>query len=159
MLRRQGGAHTRQCRPKAEHIKGGLWPPHESCYLSGVRGWPPHRAKRAVAGGWLVLRRPGGTHTRQCTHKAEHAQGGAHKRRSVANARVLLFKRGAGLAPASSEASRSRGLVGAPQARRYTHKAVHTQGGAHKGRSVATARVLLFQRGAGVGPRVKRSEP
>ena len=41
--------------------------------------------------------------------KAVHTQGGAHKRRSVATAGVLLFK----------------GL----QARRYTHKAVHTKGG------------------------------
>ena len=34
-----------------------------------------------------------------------------------------------GLAPASSKASRSRGSVGGPQARRYTHKAVHTKDG------------------------------
>ena len=31
-----------------------------------------------------------------------------------------------------------------PQARRYTVTAVHTQGGTHKRRSVATAGVLLF---------------
>ena len=36
--------------------------------------------------------------------------------------------------------------------------AVHTQGGAHTRRSVATAGVLLFKGGAGAGPRVKRSE-
>ena len=71
-----------------------------------------------------MLHTQGNTHTR-----AVHTQGGAHKRRSVATAGVLLCKRGAGLAPASSEASRSRGLVGAPQARRYTHKAQHTKGG------------------------------
>ena len=46
-----------------------------------------------------------------------------------------------------------------PQARRYTHKAVHTQGGTHKRRSVATAGVMLFKGGAGSGPRVERSEP
>ena len=36
--------------------------------------------------------------------------------------------------------------------------AVHTQGGAHTRRFVATAGVLLFKRGAGAGPRVERSE-
>ena len=41
----------------------------------------------------------------------------------------------------------------------YTHKAVHTQGGAHKRRSVATVGVLLFKGGVGAGPRVERSEP
>ena len=51
--------------------------------------------------GWF-----GGPHTRRCIHKVVHTQGGAHTRRSVATARVLLFKGGAGLAPASSEASR-----------------------------------------------------
>ena len=30
------------------------------------------------------------------THKALHAQGGAHKRRSMATAGVLFFKRGGG---------------------------------------------------------------
>ena len=39
--------------------------------------------------------------------KAVHAQGGTHKRWSVAAAGVMLFK--------------------VPQARRYTQKAVHTQ--------------------------------
>ena len=49
-----------------------------------------------------------------------YTQGGAHKRRSIATAGVLLFK--------------------GPQARRYTHKAVHRGGGgwraneAHGGR-------------------------
>ena len=101
MLQRQGGTHTRRCTHKAEHIKGGLWPPQESCYLRVV---------------W-------------------------------------------GLAPASSEASRSKGLVGAPKARWYTLKAVHTQGGAHKRWSVATAGVLLFMGGARAAPRIERSEP
>ena len=40
-------------------------------------------------------------------------KGGAHKRRSVATEGVLLFT--------------------GPQARRYTHKAVHTKGGAREG--------------------------
>ena len=41
---------------KAEHTKGGLLPPRESCYLRGHR--------------------QGGAHTRRCTHKAEHTKGG-----------------------------------------------------------------------------------
>ena len=50
-------------------------------------------------------------------------------------------------------------LLKGPQARRYTQKAVHTQGGTHKGRSVATAGVMFLKGGAGAGPRVERSEP
>ena len=49
-------------------------------------------------------------------------------------------------------------LFKGPQARRYTQKAVHTQGGAYKRRSVATAGVVLFKGGAGAGPRVERGE-
>ena len=36
-------------------------------------------------------------------------------------------------------------LFKGPQARRCTHKAVHTQGGTHKRRSVATVGVMLFK--------------
>ena len=36
-------------------------------------------------------------------------------------------------------------LFKGPQARRYTQKAVHTQGGTHKRRPVATAGVLLLK--------------
>ena len=50
-------------------------------------------------------------------------------------------------------------LFKGPQARWCTQKAVHTQGGAHKRRSVATAGVMLFKGGAGAGPCVERSEP
>ena len=57
----------------------------------------------------------------------------------MATARVLLFK--------------------GSQARRYTQKAVHTQGGTHKTRSVASAGVMLVKGGARAGPRVERSEP
>ena len=49
--------------------------------------------------------------------------------------------------------------VVAVHTRRCIHKAVHTQGGAHRRRSVATVGVLLFRGGAGAGPRVERSEP
>ena len=144
MYRRQGGAHTRRCTHKAEYTTGGLWPPQEYCYFRGV-----HRAKRAVAGGWLVLHRAS-----RYTHKAVHPQGGAHKRRSVATARVLLFK---GRAGAGSCIERSEPQQGVGWC--SICKAVHTQGGAHKKRSVATARVLLFKQGARVGPRMERSEP
>ena len=66
-----------------------------------------------------VVHREHGAHTRPCTHKC-----GTHKGRSVATAGVVLFK--------------------GPQARRYTHKVVHTQGGTHKRRVLATAGVLLL---------------
>ena len=42
-------------------------------------------------------------------------------------------------------------LLKGPQARRYTQKAVHTQGGTHKRRCVATAGVVLFK-----GPQARR---
>ena len=41
----------------------------------------------------------------------------------------------------------------------HTHKAVHTQGGAHTKWFVATIGVLLFKRGAGAGPRFEGSDP
>ena len=52
------------------------------------------------------------------------------------------------MTPASSAVSRSRGRFGNSHARRCTFNAVHTQGGAHKRRSLATAGVLLFKGGA-----------
>ena len=73
-------------------------------------------------------------------------------------AEVLLFKGGAGLAPALSELSRSKGLIGAPYAKRCTYKAAQTQGGAHKRRSMTTAAVTVFKEGAVAGLRVARSE-
>ena len=58
-----------------------------------------------------------------------HREGGTHTRwttqNAVASAGVMLFK--------------------GPQARQYTQKAVHTQGGTHKRQSVATTSVMLFQ--------------
>ena len=93
-----------------------------------------------------------------------HTQGGAHKRRPVATARVLLCK-GPRARRYTQKAAHTQGgahkrrpvanagvlLFKGPRARRYTQKAVHTQGGAHKRRSVATARVLLFK-----GPQARR---
>ena len=90
-------------------------------------------------------------HTRWCINKAVHIQGAAHTRRCTQKAvcghsKVLFSWGGAGVSPASSAAS------GSPHTRRCTYKAVHTQGVAHKRRSVATAGVLLFRGGAGVSP-------
>ena len=98
----------------------------------------------------------------RCTHKAVHTQGGAHIRRSVATAGVLLFKRGAGVGPcvkrSEPRCTMCGARVGGVHTRRCIHKAVHTQGGAHTRWSVATVEVLLFKGGAGAGPRVEQSE-
>ena len=42
-------------------------------------------------------------------------------------------------------------LLKGPRGKRYTQKAVHTQGGTHKRRSVATAGVMLLK-----GPQARR---
>ena len=79
-------------------------------------------------------KRFGCVHTRRCIHKLVHTQDGAPTRQSVATARVMLFK--------------------GPQARRYTHNAVHPQGTAHCGQLGAYCPrtwVLLFQEAHGVG--------
>ena len=120
----------------------------------------------------LVVHTHGGACTRWWPHKVVHTQDKAHTRRSMATARVLLFK---GVARAGPRIKRSKpsfkqssqgaqcvweGLAqGSAYTRRCTHKAVHTQGGAHPRWSAATARVLLFQGVARVSPRVERSEP
>ena len=70
-----------RCTHKAEHTKGGLWPPQESCYLRGHR--------------------QGGTHRRRCTHKAVHTKGGLWPPQESCYLRGVR-----GLAPVSSEASR-----------------------------------------------------
>ena len=81
------------------------------------------------------------------------AEGGAHKRQSVATSGVLLFKGGTGAGSRVEQSEPKQGEVW-----RSTHKAGHTKGGAHRRRSVATSRVLLFKGGAGAGPRGERSE-
>ena len=55
-------------------------------------------------------------------------------------------------------------VSGSGYGRRGTHKAGHTQGGAHTRRCTqkavnSSAGVLLFKGGAGAGPRVERNEP
>ena len=54
----------------------------------GVRGWPPHRAQRAVCIVGPAVHTQGGAHTRRCTQKAVCSSAG-----------VLLFKGGAGAGP------------------------------------------------------------
>ena len=116
----------------------------------------PAKSARRMYG---LIRQGGSAHKRRCTHNVGRTQGGAHKRRSVATAGVLLFKGGVGAGPRVERSGPKQGGVGGPHTRRCTHKEVHTEGGAHKRRSVATAGVLLFKGGAGAGPRVERSEP
>ena len=58
------GPQARRCTHKAEHPKGGLWPPQGSCYLRGHRQGGAHTRRnkqKAVCG---------------CPHKAEHTKGG-----------------------------------------------------------------------------------
>ena len=118
---------------KAEHTKGGLWPPQESCVIEGATGKAVHtergtytrrNTQKAVCGhrrSHVLLKGP---QARRCTRNAVHTQGGTHKRRSVATTGVMLLK--------------------GPQARRYARNAVHTQGGTHKRRSMATAGVKFI---------------
>ena len=111
----------------AVHTPGGLWPPHESCYLRGMRGPAPASsgASRFVERGGLKGR-VGGAHTRLCIHKAVHTQGGAHTRWSMATAGVLLFNGGAGASPRIKQ-SKLKGRFGGAHTRRCTHKAVFSQ--------------------------------
>ena len=89
-----------------------------------------------------------------------HTQGGVWPRQESCNLRgvqglALVLSEVSRL---SSEASGSNGRFGGPHTTRCIHKVVHTQGGANTRRFVATAGVLLFKGGAGVGPCVERSE-
>ena len=146
----QGSAYTRQCTHKAVHKQGDA---HKRRFVAtagvllfkgGCRGWPLRPAKLAEAREVLAVHTQGGAHIRWCTHKAVHTQGDAHKRRFVATAAVSSFKVGCGgMDPASGEASRGKGRFGGSHTRRCTHRAVHTQGGAHKRRFVATTSLLL----------------
>ena len=98
-----------------------------------------------------MLHKQGNTHTRRSTQKAVCGH-----RRSLCVLRCFFQFYTDAL---RSKASSRRGLVSVPQPRRYTHDAVHTQGGARKRRSVATAGVVLLKGGTVVGARVERSEP
>ena len=57
---------------------------------------------------------------------------------------VLLFKGGVGAGPRVEQSELKQGGSGGPHTRRCIHKVVHTQGGAHRRRPMATAGVLLF---------------
>ena len=104
----QGGAHTRRCTRKA--VRGHR---KSLVILGGCGGGLPHQAKRAI------VHIQGSAYTRRSTYKAVLTQGAAHERRSVATAKVLLFRGVAGVSPASSEASHS------PHTRERIHKAGH----------------------------------
>ena len=94
-----------------------------------------------------------GAYPRRCTHKAVYS----HRKSHVIEGGVR------GLAPASSVASRSVGKVGSCtwNSTRFVirGKMVHTQGGTHRRRSIATAGFMLLKGSAGAGPRVKHREP
>ena len=83
----------------------------------------------------------GGSHTRRCTQRAVHTQGGAHKRRPVATAGVLLYEGATGKAVHTERDTHTRWCAqkAACSHRRslviegVTGKAVHTEGSTHRG--------------------------
>ena len=182
---RVGGAHTRQCIHKGVHAQGGAdtrWGTHQA--VSGHHRRLVFQGG-AMAGPRIEQREPsverselrctmrvgtvGGTHTRRCIRKAVHTRGGAYTRRGMHKA--VHTQGSAYTRQCTHKAVHPQGSAytrqcthkavhtqGGAYTRRCIHKAVRTQGGAHTRRSVATARALLFQGGAGVGPRVKRTE-
>ena len=91
------GAYTQ----KALHTQGGVWPPHEPCYLGGGAGVGPcvKRSEPSIKRSEQGKERFGGAYTRRCIHKVVYTQGGAHTRQSVATAGVLLFEGGVGAGP------------------------------------------------------------
>ena len=93
----QGGAQRRQLVA----IAGAL------SFNGG--GWTPCRAKLAEARGGLAL-----PHTRRCTHKVVHTQGGAHIRRSAATAGVLLSKGDAGVGLRVQRSETKQGVLWHP---------------------------------------------
>ena len=110
-------------------------------YKGGVRGGYKGGGRGGGYGGvWRF------TH-RRCTQRAVHAQGGAHKRRSVATAGVLLFKRRA-----------KRAICRVKRAQAREGLAIHTQGDAHTRRFVATTGVLLFKGGGCGGSHLHRAK-
>ena len=158
---RFGGPHTRRCIHKVAHTQGSANTRRSvgtTRVLSFKGGgvWVGPRVKRSEVKQWEVWR---STHTRRCIHKVVHTQGGAHTRRSVATAGVLLFKGGCLCWPprGAKRAEARGGLAVHTQGGAYTRWC--TQGNAHTRRYAATAGVLLFKGGgAWVAPRVERSE-
>ena len=139
MVHTQGSANTRRSVGTARVL----------LFKGGCLCWPPRGAKQAEARGGLAVHTQGGAYTRWCTHNAVHTQGSANTRRSVGTARVLSFKGGGvWVGPRVKRSEVKQGEVWqSTHTRRCIHKVVHTQGGAHTRRSVATAGVLLFKGG------------
>ena len=98
-VERVGDAQTRRCIHKAVHTQGSLQPPQEFCYARGVQGLAPTLKKVSRLSSEVRLVHNVWGKDWWCAHKAVHTQGGAHTRRSVATARVLLFKVGVGAGP------------------------------------------------------------
>ena len=103
-------------------------------------------AKRAQATGGLAVHTQGGAYTRRCIHKAVHTQG------RLRPPQKSYYLRGGvqGLAPASGEASRSKGRFGGPHTRRCIHNTVQTQG-----RLCAPQESCRLRGGAWASPRVE----
>ena len=112
----------------AVHTQGGVWPPHESCYLRGVRGLGPASSEASCLSSaasrreGLAVHTQGSAYTRWCTHKAVHTQGSMWPRQGSCHLRGL----GAGpyieQSEPSVERSEPRGtgnaFPGAPAVRR-----------------------------------------
>ena len=73
----QGGACTRPCTHKAVHTQGGLWPPQESCYLSGVRGLAS--ASSEVSRLWSAASQRVGAGCQGVDRGAGGGRGGGYK--------------------------------------------------------------------------------
>ena len=141
----QGGAYTRRCTYKAVHTKGRLWPLQESHYL-GACGGVPRIERREPYSTYKAVHTQGGTHTRRCTHKAVHTKG------PLWPPQESCYVGGVWGCPPHGAKRAVVHIQGGAYTRRCTYKAVHTQGAAHKRPFVATARVLLCRRGAGLSP-------
>ena len=139
----KGGAHTRRCTPRAVHRKD------ESCYFRGLQGLPPASSRCETKQG-LVW---------QSTGKAVHTCVRCTQMAVYVHCRNLLSKGGMGLASALSEASRSKGRFGGPQARQCIYKAVRTLDGAHEGRCTQKVSSVILEDSAGLPSASSRREP
>ena len=69
------GPEARRCTQKAEHTKGGLRAPHESCYLRGYGQGGAHTRRNAQKAG--LTRSRGGPATGRCGTRASEQAGKA----------------------------------------------------------------------------------
>ena len=148
----QGGTYTRQCTHKAVHTQGSAYTRQfvattEILLFKGGAGAGPN-VKRTELRCTMCVGRVGGARTRQCIHKGVHAQGGADTRWGTHQAvsghhRRLVFQGGAMAGPRIEQrepsVERSELRCTMRVGWRYTHKAVHTQGGAHTRRRIDKA--------------------